>query len=191
LPDAADLYRISVDQYDRMVELGVLDEHEAVELIGGILVRKMPKKPGHVFATDALRACVESILPPGWHVRKEDPIRIPEHDEPEPDLAVVRGSRRTYRTRHPGPEDVGIVIEVAEKSLARDRGDKLQIYARAGVPVYWIVNLSRRAATIEVYTRPTRSRGYRNRIDYRVGQEIPVTLDGREAGRVPASEILA
>jgi Uma2 family endonuclease len=190
LPKPADIYRLTVDQYDRMVEQGVLGEDDPVELLGGILVRKMPKKPGHVIATDELRKRLERMLPAGWHLRKEDPVRIPDYDEPEPDLAIVRGQSRTYARRHPGPGDIALLVEVAETTLSKDRGEKLAAYSRASVPVYWIVNLTRRAGMVEVYTRPTRTRGYRSCVYYKAGQEITVTIEGREVGRIAVSDLL-
>src|SRR5690242_9647004 len=85
------VYRISVDEYDRMVAAGVLDDPR-VELIDGLLVRKTGKNPPHVIATIQLGRLLEGLVPPGWHVRKEDPVRIPAFNEPEPDLAIVAGS---------------------------------------------------------------------------------------------------
>jgi Uma2 family endonuclease len=190
LPKPAHVYRLTVDQYDRMVAQGVLGEDDPVELLGGILVRKIPKKPGHVIATDELRKRLERMLPAGWHLRKEDPVRIPDYDEPEPDLAIVRGQGRTYAKRHPGPADIALLVEVAETTLAKDRGEKLAAYSRASIPVYWIVNLTRRAGIVKVYTRPTRTRGYRTCVYYKAGQEIPVTIEAREVGRIAVSDLL-
>ncbi len=81
------------------------------------------------------------FVPSGWDLREEKPVRIPDFDEPEPDLAVVSGTRDDYADHHPGPGDIGLLVEVAESSLAWDRGAKLAAFARAGVSVYWIVNL--------------------------------------------------
>ena len=89
-----DLYRLTVDEYDRLAEAGVLKDRR-VELINGWLVKKMTTKPPHVVAVDATRESLARILPPGWWLREEKPVRIPEFDEPEPDISVVRGSRKT------------------------------------------------------------------------------------------------
>lgn len=189
LPVPADVYRITVDQYDRMVETGTLGEDEPIELLSGILVWKMPKNPKH--ATAARRCCreIERLLAAGWHVRKEDPVRIPMYDEPEPDVAVVRGDDDAYLARHPGPEDVALLAEVAESSLSRDWIEKLPVYARAGIPVYWIVNL--RDSQVEVYTDPDPAASqYRNHVDYRAGQDVPVLIDGAEVGRIAVTELL-
>lgn len=146
------LYRMTIDQYERLVETSVFDD-QPIELINGLLVRKTGKKPPHVLVCEALRDELLAMIPRGWRLTIEAPIRIPNYDEPEPDLAIVRGNRDEYRDRHPDPSGVGILIEVALTSLDRDRGEKLLAYARGGVPVYWIVNLVDRQ--IEVHTGPT------------------------------------
>ena len=112
------VYRLNVGEYDRMVEQGILDDPR-VELINGILVRKVSKNPPHVIATKRLVQRAEPLLPPGWHISKEDPVRIPDWDEPEPDLAIVAGAPEDYRVQHPGPDDIALLIEVAETTLDR------------------------------------------------------------------------
>jgi Uma2 family endonuclease len=186
------VYRITVDQYDRMIETEVLDEDEPVELLGGILVRQMPKKPRHVLPTEETRNRLELIVPPGWYVRQEGPVRIPAFDEPEPDVAVARGNIRIYSKRHPGPKDIALVVEVAavKASLTQARGEKMSTYARAGIPVYWIINLTRKPGLVEVHTRPTRTRGYRNQVYYKARDQVPVVIDGREVGRIAVADLL-
>jgi Uma2 family endonuclease len=180
------VYRLSVDEYERMVAAGVLDDPR-VELIAGLLVRKMGKNPPHVIATKRLGRYLERIVPAGWHIGKEDPVRIPAFDEPEPDLAVVAGAPEDYRTRHPGPEDVALLVEVAESTLDRDRGDKLLAYASGAIAVYWIVNLVDRR--IELYSQPGPT-GFGLRQDFAPGQDIPVVIAGVECGRIAVSDIL-
>ncbi len=141
LPAPEEVFRISVDRYDRMLESGSLGEDDPIELLSGVIVWKMPKNPKHSTVVRRCQRLIEGLIPAGWHVRKDEPVRIPDYDEPEPDLAVVRGDDRLYENRHPGPRDVGLIIEVAESSLTRDRGLKREIYARAGIPAYWVVNL--------------------------------------------------
>ena len=152
LPAPEEVFRITVDRYDRMVESGLLGEDDPVELLSGVIVWKMPKNPKHSTVCGGASAIIEGLIPAGWHVRKEEPVRIPDYDEPEPDLTVVRGDDDLYENRHPGPSDVGLIIEVAESSLARDRGLKREIYARAGIPAYWIINLVDRQ--LESYSDP-------------------------------------
>jgi Uma2 family endonuclease len=112
---------------------------------------------------------------------------LPDFDEPEPDLAVVRGEPRDYARSHPGAEDVGLLVEVAETTLDLDTGKKRRSYARGGVPVYGIVNLL--AHQIEVYSRLDRG-SYRSRVVYAAGRQVPVVLNGSTVARIRADQIL-
>ena len=179
-----DLYRMTVEEYERIG--GLLDDHR-VELIDGYLVRKMSKKPPHIWTVKSILKTLGGLLTSGWSWRKEDPIRIPDFDEPEPDVAIVRGSDDDYKDRIPEPSDVALVVEVAETTLDRDQGMKLLTYARGGIPTYWIVNIVERQ--VEVYSDPNRA-GYQSREDFKPGQEIPVLIEGREVGRVAVTDIL-
>jgi Putative restriction endonuclease len=184
LPSPDEVYRFTVDQYENMVESGALREDDRVELVDGIVVWKMPKTTGHIASTRKCLREIARMLSPGWHVRKEEPVRIPDYDEPEPDLAVVRGSEDAFDSRLPGPQDVVLIVEVAFRSLKRDKTEKRESYGRAAIPVYWIVNLV--DSQIEVYTEP----GLTNRTDYRAGQDIPVIIDGQEIGRIAVADLL-
>ena len=95
-----DLYRINVHEYERIVAAGVLDD-ERIELIDGYLVKKMGKNPPHSWSTRRSSTCWHGFLPPGWFWRLEQPVRIPDFDEPEPDIAIVRGSNDDYKHRTP------------------------------------------------------------------------------------------
>ncbi len=119
---------------------------------------------------------------PGWWCRKEDPVRIPEYDEPEPDVAVVRGSRDDFRERTPRPKDVAMLVEVSQSTLDRDRGEK-KAYARGRIPIYWIINL------VEVYCNPRRGQ-YRSSQVFKPGQDVPIVIDGVEVGRIAVTDLL-
>ncbi len=181
-----ELYRINVGEYERLMSLGALDDSR-IELIDGYLVRKTGKNPAHVWSVDATEIGLQALLPAGWLIRRESPVRIPDFDEPEPDLAIARGVRVDYNTQHPGSGDLGLLVEVAESSLDRDRGEKLQVYARAGIPVYWIVNLI--DERVEAYSDPENA-AYRSRQDYPRGTFIPVILNGAECGRLRVDDLL-
>jgi Uma2 family endonuclease len=185
-PSLSDLYRMTVDEYDRLADAGVLNDRR-VELIGGYLVRKMTTKPPHVWAVDAAREILERLVPEGWDLREEKPVRIPDFDEPEPDLVIVSGTRDDYINRHPGPSEVGLLVEVADSSLAQDRGPKRVAYARAGIPVYWIINLVERQ--VEVYSGPCLD-DYPDCQIYRPGDQVPVVIAGGEVGRIRVADIL-
>jgi Uma2 family endonuclease len=189
LPSPDHVYRLTVDQYDRMVREGTLNEHDPVELLGGVLVRKMRQTPDHVWAVDDLEQALSACQSSAWHVRKGHPVRIPDYDEPEPDLAIVRGTRAALRGKHPGPADLYLVAEVGNTTLDDDQRVKKERYARAGIPVYWIVNL--RDGRVEVYTDPDRAVGnYQSRVDYGPGEELPVHIDGQDVGRIAVANLL-
>jgi len=115
-----------------------------------------------------------------------------EDSEPEPDVRVVRGERRAFAERHPGPRDLGLLVEVSDATLERDRKLKKQLYGQSLVPVYWIVDLRHRR--IEVSTEPSGPvavPGYGSRREFVAGEEVPVVLDGVEVGRSAVSDILS
>jgi Uma2 family endonuclease len=184
------IWRLSVDQYHAMIHAGILTDDDPVELLEGWLVAKMPKNPPHRAVTRLIRQVLERLVPAEWYVDSQEPITT-DDSEPEPDVVVVRGETRHYLDRHPGPHDVGLVIEVADTTLQRDRGFKKRLYARAGIPVYWIVNLSDNQC--EVYTEPSGPEpqpDYRQRQDYGASDVIPVVLAGVEVGRIAVRELL-
>jgi Uma2 family endonuclease len=184
------IMRLRVDQYHDMIRTGVLTEDSPVELLDGWLVFKMPKNPPHRIATRKGRVALEKILPAGWYVDTQEPITT-EDSEPEPDVSVVRGDTEQYPDHNPGPQDVGLLVEVADTTLQRDRTTKKQLYARARIPVYWIINLVDNQ--VEVHTDPSgpgASPDYRRRQDYGPDDAVPLVLDGREVGRVPVRDLL-
>ena len=143
--------------------------------------------PPHVVATGRAKRAIESVLPNGRFIRKEEPVRILDFNEPFPDLAVAHGDLETYADHHPGPEDVSLVIEISDTTLTKDRGIKQENYARAGIPFYWIVNLGDRQ--VEIYSDPQPG-GYATRSYYRSGQSVPVVLDGKTVGHVAVDDML-
>jgi len=187
---AMPLWPLSVEQYHDMIEHGILTSGDPIELLEGFLVRKMSKKPPHSAVTTLLREALANALPPGWAIRSQEPITTLD-SEPEPDIAVVKGMLSDFMDHHPVADEVLLVIEVAETSLLRDRGIKKRLYARAGLPVYWIVNLP--DGQIEVYQEPDASAAepdYRRRRDYRAGTSILLERDGVEICRLAVSDFL-
>jgi Uma2 family endonuclease len=142
--------RFTVDEYLRLAQNGILTEDDRVELLEGLIVPKMPRVPRHDAMIDILVQLLIRLLPAGWFPRDQK-VLLTVDSAPEPDVAVTRGQPKDYWTKHPTAADVSLVIEVSESSLAIDR-KKRRIYARAGVPAYWIVDLD--ASAIEVYTEP-------------------------------------
>lgn len=190
-PDDLFLRRLTVEQYHRMIDAAILGEDEQVELVEGWLIAKMPKNPPHSKSTGRVQRQLDHLLPPGYFTRVQEPVTLAD-GEPEPDVSVVRGNDDQYTDRHPSASDTPLVVEVADSSLTRDRTIKLRSYARAGIAVYWIVNLIDRV--IEVYSRPTvngDAADYAQRDVYAEDQSVPVVLDGTIVGSVRVVDLLA
>ena len=172
-----------------MIENGTIGDAENIELIEGLLVTKMGRNRPHVQAGKKGLAVLLRIAPPGWHVAKEDPVRRLGLEQagtgPRPG---PRPRRAITRARDVTAGDIGLIIEIADSSLAADREVMGRLDAAGGIPVYWIVNLVDQ--WIETYTSPDPTSGYQSRVDYRPGEEIPVVIDGQEVGRIAVTELL-
>ena len=183
LPSPELVYRFSVEQFDRMVQSGFLDEDDPVELMNGILVTKMPKNPRHrVGARKTVRA-LEAVLPSGWIVQKEESLVIPPGNKWEPDIAVVRSELEFDSARDALALDCCLIVEIVVTNLFRAQSEKLPAYAAAGIPVYWIVNLTggttQGSGVVELYSDPDQTVGrYRSRLDLRAGDQVSVVIDG-------------
>lgn len=189
-PAGPALYRFSVDQYHRMIEEGILGENDPVELLEGHLVLKMPRSPEHDFALSALAELLGPMKPPGFTFRGQSAATI-QQSEPEPDVAIARGDRTLYRRRHPGPADTALVIEVSASSLAYDRGDKARVYARAGIPVYWIVNvIDKQVEVLTLPSGPVDAPAYAQQDVFPVGADVPVVLDGTTVGTIAVADLM-
>ena len=136
-------------EYDRLVDLGVF-EGEPLELIGGQLIVAEPQGTYHASSISAVEYAVRAILPPGWIVRTQAPVSLDDESEPEPDVAVVSGRPMDYREMHPARP--ALLVEVADASLSFDRHHKGNLYARAAIQDYWIVNVP--DSVLEVYRDP-------------------------------------
>ncbi len=147
------LRRFSVAQYRQLGELGVLTPEDNVELLEGWIVEKMNQRPIHGFIVGLLTEFMQQHLPNGFIVRCQLPIST-ERSEPEPDLAIVRGTHSGFRDRHPGGSDCRLIVEVADTSLEKDRS-KTAIYREAGVQEYWIINVNAKALERYDLTQPS------------------------------------
>lgn len=189
-PPPEPIARLTIDQYHAMIKAGILTDGDPIELLEGWLVEKMPKNRPHIRSTRKVRIALEKIVLPGWYVESQDPVTTSD-SEPEPDVSVVRGDADDYRDEHPGPTDVGLIVEVSDSTLARNRGIKKRLFARANIPIYWIVNLNDRC--IEVYTDPTgpaEKPDYLHQHIYGETDFVPVILDGKEIGQLEVKAIL-
>jgi Uma2 family endonuclease len=178
-----ELRRWSRDEYDQMVATGIFYPGERVELIDGEILAVTPQGSAHAtgiqLAADALRASFGS----GVVVRAQLPMAAGTHSEPEPDIAVVRGTPRDYREAH--PTSALLIVEIADATLDYDRQRKGRLYARAGIQDYWIVNLNDRC--VEMY-RDHSQASYRFSCRFMPGETIsPLAAPGAQ---IAVSDIL-
>jgi Uma2 family endonuclease len=178
-PASEPLWRFTVAQYHQMIAAGILTSDDPVELLAGWLVQKMTKNPPHRVTTRLIREALDSIVPDGWYIETQEPITL-EDSEPEPDVAMIKGNTRDYLDRYPGAAEGALVVEVADSTLERDRTLKQQIYARAGIPTYWIANLVN--GQLEIYTQPTLD-GYQSQITMSQGS-TEVVLGNQRIGLI-------
>jgi len=144
---------LDLEEYHRLIEMGFFGSDDRVELIEGVLHRMSPRGPRHADCLERLLRLFILQLGERARVRGQDPITIPASgSEPEPDLALVMPREGGYRDRHPLPEEVWLVVEIAEWSLQEDRELKLPVYAAAGIEEYWVINLVDKQ--VEVYREP-------------------------------------
>jgi Uma2 family endonuclease len=189
----SEAFPLSVAQYDAMTSSGILSAEDRVELVGGELIRKMSKNGPHSIACrETFRLLDRLVSGAEYFATREDPVRIPDYDEPEPDISIVRGKSRDYTTQ-PNASRVAMVVEVSDSTLAFDRGRKLLAYAYGGIPIYWIVNLV--ARQIEVHTEPsgpagTIGYGRRQVFTAAAQHKVPVLIDGWIVGEVAVADLL-
>ena len=184
------IFRLSIEQYHAIIQAGILTDDDSVELLEGWLIFKMPKNPPHRATTRLVRTALENILPAGWYVDSQEPITL-SNSEPEPDIVVVRGDTRQYLDRHPGAEDIALIIEVSDTTLQRDRTVKKRIYACAGIAIYWIVNLV--GGLVEVYSQhlvEVEQPDYSQRLDFGRSAVIPIIIEGIEIGAIAVNSLL-
>ncbi len=173
-----------------MAEAGIFAPGERVELIEGEIVVKDPQTPPHATAVVLAQEALRALCGPGFDARAQLPLSLGPDSEPEPDAAVVRGTARDYVDGH--PTTANLVVEVADTTLEFDRGRKAAMYARAGIPEYWIVNLPDRV--LDVFRDPgplpdgPAERGYRS--VRRVGPPDSVAPLASPAAHVRVADLL-
>jgi Uma2 family endonuclease len=145
-------HRFNTRDYHRMGETGVIAPDVRVELLEGEIIDMSPIGPFHGGVTKRLIREFTRAAKGRWIVAAQDPVRLDDHSEPQPDLMLLKPDPNDYTRRHPAPQDVYLLIEIADTSLYYDRQSKLPAYARAGIEEVWIVNLEEQV--IEVYRQP-------------------------------------
>ena len=162
-------YRFTVDQYHRMAEAEIFHPECRVELVDGDIFEMSPIGSWHAGVVNFLTHRFLTGLGDRAVVHVQNPTGLDAYSEPQPDIMLLRPRADFYRTAHPGPEHALLLVEVSDTSIAHDRGRKLRLYARTGVPEVWIVN--RKADAIEVFRGPS-PEGYREVYEARRGEEL-------------------
>jgi Uma2 family endonuclease len=181
--------RFTVDEYFAMISRGAFLDVGRIELLDGLLVRKMTKTPPHRVSLGKTERILRDLVPPGWHVANQEPVKL-SGSAPEPDLAIVRGELEDYGERHPGPEDVALLMEIADESLTKDRGKAITC-ARDGIVEYWIVNLPDRC--VERHRQPRRrkkSAAYDEVHVFAEPESIPLVINQTDCGSIHVAHLL-
>lgn len=188
-PPARPQKRFTVAEYHKLLDVGVVTAKDRCELIRGYIVEKPVINPPHATVVTKLMQQLVALLGAKAAVRVGLPITLSD-SEPHPDLVVAAGVLDDYETAHPRPGQIQLVVEVADSTVAEDQTSQLELYAEAGLLVYWIVNIPDRR--VEVYTQPRggKSPAYRARRDFGPRDSVPVVLAGKDRGAIPVREIL-
>ncbi|HEV2057313.1 MAG TPA: Uma2 family endonuclease [Methylomirabilota bacterium] len=177
-------------EYDRLIEKGMFQPGERLELLAGNLVVREPQGDPHTLAVELVNEALRTAFGPEWRVRVQLPIALDEESEPEPDVSVAPGRARDRREAK--PSRLALVVEIAESSLALDREHKGGLYARARVPEYWIVNLAGRVLEVYRDPRPDASASYgwayRSVQSLRAGEHV--SPRAAPTARVPVADLL-
>jgi Uma2 family endonuclease len=153
-PEPTALKRWTVEDYHRMGELGMIHADERTELIAGQVLFMAAKGTPHVLALRLLSITLDALLAhQAFFVSTQDPIQLDDFSEPEPDCAIVRGTALDYADRHPGPNDIALVVEVADSTLKYDTEVKDKLYAQSGIADYWVLDLKNRQ--LHIFRNPT------------------------------------
>jgi Uma2 family endonuclease len=163
------LRQITVKEYDAMIESGVFDEDDQVELLNGAIVEKMPKGTKHSAATYRVAKKFFKIFDEKAVVRIQDSIWLDGVSEPEPDIVVAYPKEDDYENSHPTPDEIYLVLEVSDSTLSYDRNAKKEAYSRAEIRQYLVLNVQDK--TIEDYREPSAD-GFQSKQTYRVGQSF-------------------
>jgi Uma2 family endonuclease len=164
-----DIRLLTVEEYHRMAEIGILEADERVELLAGQIVKMAAKGTAHGAAIARTRILLENRLGAQVLVRLQDPVRLNDYSEPEPDIAVVVPDPFYYEDHHPTPSEVYLIIEVADTTLRTDLGIKAKIYAESGIADYWVLDVNNRQ--LHVFREPSQD-GYQSRVILADGDSI-------------------
>ena len=202
LQSGSPIWPISIDEYERMIKFGVLIEGSPSELLEGYLIAKdrgngagMSHGPNHAVGVQQVGDTLRDALGKPWVARIQLPIslgskRVPTAgSEPEPDITVAEGPNRRYLKQHPRVQDIRLLVEVADSSLRADRLVKAGTFAKAGVSLYWVVNLIKRQ--LEVFSDPDRvKKVYRSKQIFGEDEIVTLNWDGLAPVTIKVSDLL-
>lgn len=181
--------RLRRAEYERLIDLGMF-VGERIELLDGLLVVAEPQSSPHMATVTHVAEVLTAVFGPGWHARVQGPLALDDASEPEPDVAMVPGRPLDYVASH--PITAPLVVEVANASLRLDRRFKAGLYARAGVPEYWIVNLVDQALEVHRNPQPAPNHelGWIYRSVQRCDRSMVVTPLAAPGARIPVTQLL-
>lgn len=162
----------SVDDYHKMIATGLLDGR-SVELIDGVIIQMVPEGIAHAYCCRSTAKYLRSILGDRAEISEALPISLPNDSEAEPDIAIVKTPDTLYRDRHPQPDDIFWLIEIANTTLVNDLGVKQELYAQAGISEYWVMNLQ--TSELKVF-RDLSANEYRSKISLTSGTISPLAF---------------
>ncbi|MFM7132635.1 MAG: Uma2 family endonuclease [bacterium] len=187
-------FDLTVEIYERMIEAGLIPPDRRLYLQSGRLFEKMAKTKAHGSVGAGLNMALSKSLPAGWSIWPESTLLIDSHNAPLPDFSVLKSGDMLGKAspdHFPGPQDVGMLVEIAVTSLASDLTSVLELYARALIPVYWVVDVP--GMRILVFYEPRLVEGrceFARRDIFLPGQLIPLILEGHEVAKIPFDDIL-
>jgi Uma2 family endonuclease len=164
---------ITVAEYDKMIEHGILNEDSNVELLNGVIIEIMSKGPKHASALSRINRFFFKLFGDDVIIRLQDPIVLDDLSEPEPDLVLARLDDKEYSEGHPKPEDIFLILEISDTTVSYDRNAKATAYARGGIIQYLLLNLQNQ--TIEDYRDPAED-GYQSKQTYHTGQSFKLVV---------------
>lgn len=148
-----DQFRWTVERFHQAIDAGVFGEEERIELVNGVLYQMVPPNPPHTYITETIaQQFVQTLDLSRFSVRNQQPVILGQDGHPMPDVLVAEGPNQRYVRRHPRADEVLLIVEVSDTTLERDRGEKLCLYAQAGIPEYWIVSIPQ--TTVQVCQYP-------------------------------------
>ncbi len=164
---------ISVEEYDLMIEHGILTTEDKVELLNGVIIKKMPKGIQHAAFNDLLAEFLRGKLGNSVIIRNQNPIVLDDFSEPEPDIVLAKPPREIYFEKHPTAQDILLIVGISDSTLGRDRFAKGLGYAKAGIQQYLVFNV--RDETIEDYRQPGAD-GFQSKQTYRSGEAFNLVV---------------